>query len=243
MRPSAARSSPPFLTQSGIDIGTRSLQRWNQTKHNAGQKRHSKSENQHEAVGSKLADPRQALSGQRYESLRRPSAKRHAENASGASHQDAFREQLPDQIGSRRAERDTDSDFFLARQRPREQQAGNVGAGDPEQQHNRAKENQNRGPDIVYELFVQAANNDRVRRTRIGERGILVLELAIEHVHLSLRPIHRDARTEARHGIQKSCAGLDLLWRCEIQIEDARRPDVERPLRAIRSESPPGQRQ
>ena len=64
----------------------------------------------------------------------RPERDQHSERATASGDDQAFRQELTDEMPAAGAERDPNGDFGSACRRPRQEQAGDVGAGDRQHQ-------------------------------------------------------------------------------------------------------------
>ena len=91
-----------------------------------------------------------------------------AERRAGAAEQQAFGEQRAAQRAGAGAERGTDGEFVFAPDRARENQIGDVRAGDDEDQHRRGQQHQQHGSGARRDLIAQAHGFD----AEVGFRGI-----------------------------------------------------------------------
>jgi len=131
---------------------------------------------------------------------------------------------LPGKIRARRAERRPDREFAPARQSGRQQQVGDIGAGDQQHHQHRAHENAQRLNHIADDHLEIGLHVDAVV---VAE---LLRQLAADRLHLLLRALRCDAGLEPRIHLQEVIAALLL-------VEGAlhRQEDVGAAMREVRA--------
>ena len=90
---------------------------------------------------------------------------------------------------ARRAEREADRDLLLPARRPREQQRGDVGAGDQQHEADRAEQHEQRGPHVADQRSRSGRRLRRVVRVRLRE---LPAQPRADRVRVSARACSSD---------------------------------------------------
>ena len=117
-------------------------------------------EEQDRRVEADLRHPRQVGGKPGLEPLQSREGEADAECAARDGEKDAFRQELPQQARSARAEGRPDGDLARAAARPREQEVGDVGAGDGEDEANGAEQYEQRRSHAGDEAFGQGNDLD-----------------------------------------------------------------------------------
>ena len=120
-----------------------------------------------------------------------------AEGSAADGENDGFSEQRLDDSGAACAERRADGDLFAAAEYAREDEIGNVGAGDEQHEGDRSEHHQQRGTHIADEVFAHG-DDDGAPAFVVG--GIGLLEAVRDGVHLGLCLLESDAGFEAGDG-------------------------------------------
>src|SRR6202041_22618 len=127
-----ARTGPAAFLKGGSKVGIGSVQRWEESKENAGQQsgaggKCGDAPIERRSLDSAIAGEARNISGnQRQQTAHTPGAKRKPDEAADAREQDAFRQQLAQHAAAACANGGADTEFALARSRTSQQQVGHV---------------------------------------------------------------------------------------------------------------------
>ena len=116
--------------------------------------------------------------------------------AGGREHQ-AFGQHLAHQAAALGAERGAQADLALARRAARQQQVGDVDAGDEQHQRDRADQREQRRAQLADQLFLQREDHHRAAGI---ELRLFLLELGVDGSACRRRP----ARTTPRRAVARS---------------------------------------
>ena len=110
-----------------------------------------------------------------------------AEQAADRREEDALGQELLQQPAAARAQRRADRELFLTSEGAREQQVGDVGAGDQQDEADGAEQHQQRTADVADDLLVQ--RHDAERQAAIGRIDVrkVAPQPGGDGVHLGLR--------------------------------------------------------
>ena len=106
------------------------MQRRHQPEDDAGQHGDGDGEDQHAIIDRDLARARDAVRADGDDQVYAPARQQQAQRAAGGRQQHALGQQLPDDAPAARAHGRADGHLFLPRSGARQQQVGDVGAGD-----------------------------------------------------------------------------------------------------------------
>ena len=113
-------------------------------------------EGEHRHVHADLGDARHVLAEEGDDEASTP---RHGEDeperAAREREHDRLGEELPDDARAARAERRAHRDLLAAPERPREDEVGDVGAGDQQHEADRAEQHEQRRPHVADEVLVE----------------------------------------------------------------------------------------
>ena len=132
---------------------------------------------------------------------KRGPGKNNAEHAAHRRQQQAFGEKLADEACAARAERGTDRDLFLSRERARQQEVCDVGARDQQDESDRAHQDEKRpahAADNLIEKRHDAERQSSVRRVDVRE---VAAQPRRDRVHLGLRARSRYAGPKLRDDV------------------------------------------
>ena len=122
-----------------------------------------------------------------------------AQSARGGK-QHSFGQQLAQDAPAAGAERHAHRNFFLPGDGARQQQIRNIDAHDQQHQRDRAREHQQRGPDIAYQAVVQAQNTSLRARSRSAELlGVGGLQSPVHQGQVRRRALGRDSLLQTRN--------------------------------------------
>ena len=164
--------------------GRRTLQRGRGAEDQARDERCQRRVEDHGGVDADAGQPRQVGWRQRRQRLDAPGCQQQSSRAAHGRKHEAFRQQLCDQPAPSGAQGRANRQFPLPGGGPREQEVGNVRAGDEEDEHRRPEQDQQRLPDIADDLLVH--RHEPHADAGVGVR-ILTLEGRGNHVHFALR--------------------------------------------------------
>ena len=157
--------------------------------------RHSRCERDAGPVQGHLVGARDEVSADRDRRAHEPDAHDDAGRGAGDRDQETLGEVLDRELPLRDAEGDARRRLARPRHRPRQQQAGDVGAGDQQKQTGGEEEQQQRRPNLADEPFAQVEDPRGVRRMRRRvERG----DLGGDARDVGLRLRERHARLSPR---------------------------------------------
>src|SRR6266516_5710715 len=161
----AAAEATRALLERVVEIGARRLQRRRQAEDQTGRERDDHRERKHGAVDADLLNVRQVEPAQRAKDAGAPEREQQPQRAAEQREQRAFGQQLADQAKPSGAESGADGDLTLARRRARQQQVRGVGAGDEQNESDRAEENQKGKLHVRDHMLVQADELDEALRS------------------------------------------------------------------------------
>jgi hypothetical protein len=139
------------------DAAAAGAQRRHEAEQHAGADRDHDREGEHAQIDRHLREARNAGRAERHQRPRAPRGSDEAGGPAEQAEQGALGEELADQAGAARAERRPDGDLARARLRPRQQQVRHVDAGDQQHEADRAKQHEERLPDVAHHPLMQAA--------------------------------------------------------------------------------------
>ncbi len=186
---------------------------WGQPKHDTGEKREPEREGEHTQVRRCGKRKLRGIGEQSEESAARPPREENSDGAPGEREYQAFRNQLPHQQETAGAHGQADRDLLLPAHGARQQQVGNVGAGDEQQHADDPEQDEER----IGELFAQVgkAIAGRGEDQRFSsEPGAAALRAELHRLHLHdqqtvvvgfharLRLAQADTGAKASHELQ-----------------------------------------
>ena len=195
------------VLQRVVEIGPRRRHRRCEAEEHGRGERDEHREGQDPAVERRRLEPwnGELLGGRREQRLKTPGRDEHAAGRAGPRERDALDEQLPHEPETAGAERRPHRQLALPRRRARQEQVGDVGAGDEQHEADRAGQRAERRPHGADQLFPKRHHVRGPAGIAIGELGRQTRREAI-HVGPRLREI--DAGRQAGHRNQPSPPGL-----------------------------------
>ena len=154
-----------------------------------------------------------------------------ARHGAGDRQDEALDQQLTDEPPAAGAERRADADLALARARAREEQIGDVRAGD--EQHDRDRAEQHQHPRLGARADEVIAQRPHACATVLVPVGMGRLERRSDLVHLRLRLLERDARLQSRDALQVDAQVVRVPNPLSLG-NDVRHPEIGRPHGADR---------
>ena len=150
--PRGAAARRPGLFQRGRRTGARH-QRRQRAKGEAGQDRQAQREQEHRHVDVDVARPRGEAPDERREPAEHQPRHDESEHAAAEGEQHALGEQLARQLSASSAERHAQRQLALAMQRPREREAGDVGAREQQDEQRGAHDHQQHRTRVAGDLL------------------------------------------------------------------------------------------
>ena len=134
-----------------------------QTERQAGRHRNNHREREHREIERDLVEPRNrdAIAHQREQAAQAQRRDAQSCDAAGGGEHQAFGQHLADQAAALGAECGAQADLALARRASRQQQVGNVDAGDEHDQRDRADQREQRRAQLADQLFPQREDHHR----------------------------------------------------------------------------------
>ena len=148
-------------------------------------------EGDHRPVETDPGDAGQAVRRRPRQHLHPPTGEDQAQAAADHRQEGALGEQLADQAAAGGAQRQPHGDLAPAPGGARQQQTGDVGAGDEQDEGDRAGEQQEEGPGIGHHALLQAHQLDPV----VG--GVLLAQVGGHRLGLRPRPLEVEPRPQA----------------------------------------------
>ena len=192
----ALRIPSPSL-EPGMEIGPRRADCWRQAKDDAGEDRYGERERENRSVDAEHVEPRDVAGIDRPYDIETRQRDQQADRPAHQAEQHALEKQLSHQALPRRAERGADRHFFLAAGGTRQQQVGDIRAGDQQHERDRSEEHEHCPAHVADDLLEQRNDADGKRPVAL----VLVANPGGNHAHIGLRVGHRHTRLEARHDV------------------------------------------
>ena len=152
-----------------------------------------------------IVEARQARGAQLQQAVHAPDRDQQPERAADGREQHAFGEQLRDEARASRAEGPADRHLALPHGRPREQQVGDVRAGDQQHEADGGEQRHERRPDVADEIIVE-----RNHAQRPAGAGGIVRRILLPHV-LGKRIDTLLRRRDAQSGLEPAEAALQQI--------------------------------
>src|SRR5215510_9079965 len=146
-----------------------------------------------------------------------PHRQQYAQRAAEERQQQAFGQQLPRQPEASRAQRRAHGEFLAPRLATRKREIGHVGAGDEQDEADRAQQQPERSANIAHHFIQQRRDEDG---HLVVLDGILAPQRGGDLIDLRLRLFDGNALFQAPHHHQEVVATLSLIFR-----QARRRPD------------------
>ena len=187
----------------------RCLPRRRQPRGDARQRAHREGEEQHRDAQRDLGLGRQReRRHQRDDRVDDRRGEQRTEQSAGKREDQAFDEQLPDDRRRRCADGRANRQLSMARRAAREQQVGDVRAGDEQHEQHRAEQQ----PDaplraVAHEVVAELLDT---HRPAFPALGTLLLEAGAERRHARVRLVHGDVILQTGHHQQRRVVGLQL---------------------------------
>ena len=184
------RGSGPALAQGGLGVETRRLSRRRQAEEGARHHARGEREEEDEGIDSRVGEPRDL--GRRHVQQRtdRPGRQREPERPSQNGQQEALGQELLDEPAAAGPERRTDRELPLPRRGACEQQVCDVGAGQEEDEADRAEEHPEHRPDLAEHRL---GKRDRRRSLSAVSSRMVFLELGHDAIEIGAGGAQRDA--------------------------------------------------
>ena len=221
-RGGAARALAAVEGERAGESGGRGLERRRDAEEERRSDRQRAGEDQHPRVDPRVVDARQRRGREPDQGGAAETGQGDAERAAGRGEHEALDQELTDQPPAARAEGRPHGHLVPPAQRPREQQVGDVRAGDQEDEADRARQDRERRPHRTRELV--AEGNDRHRSGRIVG-GVLGSEPAADSIEVFAGLGEGDALFQASDRLQVLAAAAGVR-RGRVVAE--RRPDLGR---------------
>ncbi len=216
-----------------LQVGARGRERGREAEDDAGQKRQAEGEEEYVRVERELTQvghARELRRGyQRDEQVGAPQREHEPRAAAHEREQHALRQKLTHHAPARSAERRPQRDLFAPRRRAREQEVGDVGAGDQKHEADRAQEREEDGPKLPDELLLQRHDADAGARVRLR---VVRRDARGDRLHLRARRLKARARLQTRDDLNPvpvARAGLlraDLQRRPQLGVAEAREAEA-----------------
>ena len=154
------------LFQRAAQIRARRFDSGNESKQNAGQNRQGERESQNAPVeahiGAAFPDARDVAGAEAQNGADAGVACRQTQNAAGQRQHHAFRKKLPDNPAASGSHRGANRNFPFPARRARQQQIGDIRAGDQQHEADRTQKNQQRIPhaahdDVLQRLYAESS--------------------------------------------------------------------------------------
>ena len=216
----AARSSA--LLEDLVDVGLRHVECRRQSEDDAGAEADQHEEPDHVAVDRELdpVGPADVLRG----AIEQADANRgDAETSQAADRRQhhALDQQLADDAPARRADRHPHRDFPRPVGGPRQQQVGDVGAGNQQHERHGAHQGQEHRPDrAAVHVFVEGLD---LRLHVLVGVGVFFFETLRDREHLALRLFARHAGRQASEDLQRTLVALLCL---DVRRRHQRLPQI-----------------
>ena len=193
----------------------------------AGQHRQADRDGERQRIDARILQQRHAERLKAGQRVRRPHRHRNADDRSGKCEEQAFGERLLNQVASRGADGHADGEFLAARVDPREQQIGEVDAGNREDTPDCARQHEESRPESAAQSVVQR-RDPRAKRTAVVDR---FLESLADRLQIGLGLLHRHARLQppdTKHGVAPPCRlRADGKWGQQVDFVAGRKNRVE----------------
>ena len=219
-RPAAIgdRATPGLLQRSG-QAGRRRLERGHHPEDEAGHDRQAERERDHVAVDPHVVQPRNTGRLEPDQHVDAPDRQQQPETAADDAEDDAFGEELADEAAAGGAERAAHRHLAFARRRAREQQVGDVGAGDQQDEADGAEKHQHGLADVADHRLVE---RDRGEVEPLVAVRILRGEALADGLHLGSDVLEWNARLGPADGSEVPRAALAGG---EVRVVGDRHPD------------------
>ena len=162
------RAAATTVVERARELLARELDRRRETEDHAGQDRQTRGEGQRRGIECRLFDTRQPRGPQRPQHLHRAGSDDDPAEAAERRQHDALGQQLADDVAATRADRGTHRDLTTADIGAREQEVDDVGAGDQQDDRDRAEQDEQRAADVAGNELLH-----RNRRARTSPRSPL----------------------------------------------------------------------
>ena len=147
------------------------VQGWGQPEEDSRRHRGRHGEEQHGAIDADRVQPRDLYRARRHQRTNTPPRQQRAERTARDRNQEALGEELPHQIGAPRTKRDTDGHLLAADRRAREQQVGDIRAGDEQYGGDGAHQHDQAQPIFAYQLGLERSHSGAAIVVRLRIRG------------------------------------------------------------------------
>src|SRR5262245_45372820 len=195
----------------------RMLPRGRKAEDQSRQQRHQRCETERPAVYADMFGARQIGRREFDQRLYSPRRQQYAQRSAEDRQQQAFGQQLPRQPEASRAQCRAHGEFLAPRLATRERQIGHVGAGDEQDEADRAQQQPERSANIAHHFIQQRRDEDS--HLVVLDR-ILAPQRGGDLIELRLRLFDGNALFQTPHHHQEVVATLSLIFR-----QARRRPD------------------
>src|SRR5262245_40245196 len=233
--PHAARALSALFERL-CQVEPRRLERRREAEDDAGRERYPQCEAEHRRVDLHLRQVEQIGRGERYEQIGPPPRQRQSGQAAQPGEQQTLGQQLPDDATAIRAQRSAHGNFPPPPRGARQQQVGNVRAGDQEHHPDRAEQHEQRQTNLARELRAQ---RNQIHPPAGVEIRVLLLYPAVNSAHLGLRLLQTEAGFDPshRHGATSAPRAIlfvNLPGRPYLRLLGGQRAGITAPVEARR---------
>ena len=219
--PAAAARAAARLAQHAFEIRARVLQRRRQTERESGHERDDETESEDGSASARAGGDAGDRFGRGGEQQARDGLRAgEADDAAGERQQQAFDDELPRQPPPRAAERGTNGELLLARRAARQDEPGDVHAGNRQQQRDRAEEYPQQASGRPDGVDLQ--RRDARPPTSLA-LAVVGLDLERDCFQLRLRLLERGPRPQTADDAQVVVVPLRPVRTLEVE----RRPDLD----------------
>ena len=194
-----------------------------QTERQAGRQRDDHREREHREIERDLVEPRNrdAIADQCEQAAQAQRRDAQPGDAAGGSQHQAFGQHLAHQAAALGAERGAQADLALARRASRQQQVGDVDAGDEHDQRDRADQREQRRAQLADQLFLQREDHHRAPGIALW---LFFFELGVDGPHVAVGLLERHAVAKPRDGVGAAAAARrpQLLERFAVRRQEVR---------------------
>ncbi len=190
----AARAFPEGFLR--ICIGA--MEGWSEAEEDAGDDGNYQGEEQDILIDADFRGTRQAVGRRRQNQAGPPTGEQHTDRCGAQRQQDAFRQQLAHDPSAFGAQRGANGELALARRGARQQQIGDISAGDDQDESDRTDQQQQRGLDVPDHVVLHADEPHPMPGIRLR---VLTGQDAADDRHLGLRRFHGHTRFEPANNL------------------------------------------
>ena len=220
LRPGAGGDDATELANGTALLRRRGVKRGHEAEDEAGRHRCGDAEEEHRRIERNLVQPRSVGRRKRDEHAETAPSEEYAQRAADQRQDEALDEELPDQLPAAGADRQPNRDFSVACRRSSEQEAGDIRAGDEQQERDSALQKQQRARKPADEFLLHRLE---VYPPRLAVHGAdlrkLLSDASRDDVDVALRRRHRDAWLQTPENRDVARRPLQLLVVEEERLE------------------------